>query len=79
MIVGSQYEGAIGAIATIGFAAAFAATAGRPAEVTNFLDLADDLVVTAPEICDGRVAVPSAPGLGFEIDEDRLARYRLDR
>lgn len=79
VIVGSQYEGAIGAIATIAFAAAFAATAARPAEVTNFLDLADDLVVTAPEIRDGRVAVPAAPGLGFEIDEDRLARYRLDR
>ena len=79
VIAGSQYEGAIGAIATIGFAAAFAATARRPAEVTNFLDLADDLVVTTPEIRAGRAAVPSAPGLGFEIDEDRLARYRLDR
>jgi L-Ala-D/L-Glu epimerase len=79
VIVGSQYEGAIGAIATIVFAAAFAATARRPAEVTNFLDLADDLVVTAPGIRDGRVAVPAAPGLGLEIDEDRLARYRLDR
>ena len=44
-VVGSQYEGAIGATATIAFAAAFAATAGRPAEVTNFLDLAHDLVV----------------------------------
>ena len=79
VIVGSQYEGAAGAMATIVFAAAFAATARRPAEVTNFLDLADDLVVTAPDIRDGRVAVPAAPGLGFEIDEDRLARYRLDR
>ena len=45
VVVGSQYEGAIGALATIAFAAAFAATAGRPAEITNFLDLADDLVV----------------------------------
>ena len=60
VVVGSQYEGAIGAMATIAFAAAFAATAGRPAEITNFLDLADDLVVTAPEIRDGRVAAPTA-------------------
>ena len=51
-------------LATIAFAAAFAATAGQPAEVTNFLDLADDLVVAAPEIRDGRAAVPAAPGLG---------------
>jgi L-alanine-DL-glutamate epimerase-like enolase superfamily enzyme len=79
VVVGSQYEGALGATATVAFAAAFAATAGQPAEITNFLDLADDLVVTAPEIRDGRAAVPTAPGLGVEVDQDRLARYRLDR
>jgi L-alanine-DL-glutamate epimerase-like enolase superfamily enzyme len=79
VIMGSQYEGAIGATATIAFASAFAATAGRPAEITNFLDLADDLVVAAPRVSGGRAAVPDAPGLGFEVDEDRLQRYRLDR
>jgi L-Ala-D/L-Glu epimerase len=79
VIMGSQYEGAIGATATIAFAAAFAATAGRPAEITNFLDLADDLVVTAPEIRDGRVAAATAPGVGVEVDEERLQRYRVDR
>ena len=45
VVIGSQYEGAIGALATIAFAAAFAATASQPAEIANFLDLADDLVV----------------------------------
>jgi L-Ala-D/L-Glu epimerase len=79
VIMGSQYEGAIGATATIAFASAFAATAGQPAEMTNFLDLADDLVVSAPEIRDGRAMAPAAAGLGFEVDEDRLQRYRLDR
>jgi L-alanine-DL-glutamate epimerase-like enolase superfamily enzyme len=79
VVVGSQYEGALGAIATIAFAAGFAATAGEPAEITNFLDLADDLVVTAPEIRAGRATVLATPGLGVEIDEDRLTRYRLDR
>ncbi len=78
-IVGSQYEGAIGTTATLTFAAAFAATASRPAEITNFLDLGDDLVVAAPAIRNGRAAVPSTPGLGIEIDEDRLERYRVDR
>ena len=33
----------------------------------------------APEIRDGRAAVAAAPGLGFEVDEERLQRYRLDR
>ena len=62
VVVGSQYEGAIGATATIAFAAAFAATAGQPAEITNFLDLADDLVVAAPEIRDGRATVVARAG-----------------
>ncbi len=79
VIVGSQYEGGLGAMATVAFAAAFAVTAGQPAEITNFLDLADDVVVAAPEIRDGRAAAPTAPGLGVEIDEERLQRYRLDR
>lgn len=79
IVMGSQYEGALGTIATIAFAAAFAATAGRPAEVTNFLDLTDDLVVTPPEIRAGRATVSPMPGLAVEIDEDRLTRYRLDR
>jgi L-Ala-D/L-Glu epimerase len=79
VVVGSQYEGAVGATATIAFAAAFAATAGQPAEITNFLDLADDLVVTAPEIRAGRAAGPAAPGLGLEVDDERVQRYRLDR
>ena len=79
VVVGSQYEGAIGAAATIAFAAAFAATAGQPAEITNFLDLADDLVVAAPEIRDGRATVLATPGLGVEVDEERLQRYRVDR
>ena len=77
-VVGSQYEGAIGSTATISFAAAFAATAGQPAEMTNFLDLADDLVVCPPDIRDGRAAVPDAPGLGVAVDEERLQRYRVD-
>lgn len=79
IVVGSQYEGALGAVATIAFAAAFAATAGQPAEITNFLDLADDLVFAAPEVRDGRATASAKPGLGVEIDEDRLTRYRLDR
>ena len=79
IVMGSQYEGAMGAMATLAFAAAFAATAGQPAELTNYLDLADDLVVTPPEIRDGRADVGLAPGLGIEVDPDRLERYRLDR
>ena len=79
VVVGSQYEGAMGAMATIAFAAAFAATAGQAAELTNCFDLADDLVVDGPQVRGGRASVPSGPGLGFEVDQDKLERYRLDR
>jgi L-alanine-DL-glutamate epimerase-like enolase superfamily enzyme len=78
VIVGSQYEGGAGALATLAFAAAFAATARRPAELANVLDLADDLLAEPIEIRAGRVAAPNRPGLGIEIDEDKLAHYRLD-
>lgn len=78
VVVGSQYEGATGALATVAFAAAFAATAGQAAEITNFLDLTDDVVVRPPDIRDGRAAVADAPGLGVQIDEERLQRYRVD-
>jgi L-alanine-DL-glutamate epimerase-like enolase superfamily enzyme len=77
-IVGSQYEGAIGAAATIAFAGAFAATAASPAEIANYLDLADDLVIAGPEIRDGRAVAGSAPGLGIEVDEERLRHHRVD-
>jgi L-alanine-DL-glutamate epimerase-like enolase superfamily enzyme len=76
--IGSQYEGALGALATLHFAAAHAAVAQHPAELANFTDLADDLVASPPVVRAGRAAVPARPGLGAEIDEERLARYRLD-
>ena len=78
VVVGSQYEGRGGGAATVAFGAAFAATAGQAAELTNFLDLTDDIVVRPPEIRDGRASVSGAPGLGVEIDEERLQRYRVD-
>ena len=78
VVIGSQYEGRLGALSNVAFAAAHAATAGRAAEVTNFLDLAADVVATAPEVRDGSVLVPDAPGLGVEIDEDALEHYRED-
>ena len=50
----------------------------RPAEVMNYTDLADDLLACPVEVRDGRIIPPDLPGLGIEIDEDKLAYYRLD-
>ena len=44
--------------------------------------LAEPLVLGVPELAGGRVAVPTSPGLGFELDLDAVerahARYRAD-
>jgi len=77
VVVGSQYEGAVGVLATAAFAPAFAATAGRAAEVMSYTDLGDDLLAEPIVIRDGRLVPPAAPGLGIEIDEEKLAHYRL--
>jgi L-Ala-D/L-Glu epimerase len=79
VVVGSQYEGALGALASIALAAAHAETARRPVEAASFLDLATDLLAEAPRISGGAVGVPAAPGLGYVLDEDALAAHRLDR
>jgi L-Ala-D/L-Glu epimerase / N-acetyl-D-glutamate racemase len=76
-VVGSQYEGALGAWASIALAASSATLCRRPAEAANFLDLAADLV-EPPRIIDGRVRVPGAAGLGVTVDPDALAHYRMD-
>ena len=36
-----------------------------------------DLLVESLAIVDGRVSVPAGPGLGVELDEDAVARYRV--
>lgn len=38
--------------------------------------LADDVLAAPPEVRDGRLLVPDRPGLGVELDRDRLDRYR---
>ena len=77
-VAGSQYEGALGAWASLAFAGASAALCRRPVEAANFLDLAAD-IVAGPEILGGRIALAGGPGLGVVLDEDALARHRTDR
>jgi L-alanine-DL-glutamate epimerase-like enolase superfamily enzyme len=35
------------------------------------------LVANLPPLVDGRVPVPTGPGLGIELDEDILETYRV--
>lgn len=78
VIIGNQIDSQVGSSATVAFGAAFEHSSRRAAELSNFLDMSDDLNRTTLEIRDGRIAVSSAPGVGAEIDDDKLAHYRTD-
>lgn len=79
VVVGNQIDGTISTVAGVTLAAANRTTAERPAELSAFLDMADDLLVDSPSIVDGRMTPPQAPGLGVEIDDEKLERYRTNR
>ena len=38
-----------------------------------------DLLVRQPEIVDGEMVAPHVPGLGVELNEEVIERYRGDR
>ena len=79
VVLGNQIDGSVATLAGVAFAAAHRATAQRPAELSAYVDIADGLLEEPPEIADGRMAVTQRPGLGIAIDQDKLARYRVDR
>lgn len=78
VLMGNQIDTQVGSAATVSFGAAFAHSARHPAELSNFLDMTDDLIADPLEIRDGRVSVPTVPGVGTAVDEDRLDHYRID-
>ncbi|GLY08771.1 enolase C-terminal domain-like protein [Actinoplanes sp. NBRC 101535] len=78
VVIGNQIDGRLGSLCSVAFGAAFERTTRRPAEVSNFLDMSDDLLQTPLLIENGELRVAEAPGLGVEIDDDKLARYRTD-
>jgi L-alanine-DL-glutamate epimerase-like enolase superfamily enzyme len=46
--------------------------------VTCLNNYSDDLLVEPLEIMGGYARVPAGPGLGVQVDEDALSRYRMD-
>jgi muconate cycloisomerase len=75
---GTLLEGSIGSIAA---AHVFAAcpTLAWGTELFGPLLLKDDIVVQRPEYRDFELQLPQVPGLGVQIDLDKLAFYRRDR
>lgn len=78
VVMGNQIDGQLGTACTVAFGAAFALTSRRAGELSNFLDMSDDLLTEALTIADGELVVPSGAGIGVEIDDDKLAAYRID-
>lgn len=78
VVMGNQIDGQIGSLCSLAFGAAFELTSRRAGELSNFLDMTDDLLAEPLLIRNGSLRVREAPGLGIEIDQDKLTRYRQD-
>lgn len=79
VVIGNQIDGQIGTACAVTFGAAHRSSSRRAGELSNFLDMSDDLLTEPLEISAGELAVRPGPGIGIEIDPDKLAHYRRDR
>lgn len=78
IVMGNQIDGQVGTACTVAFGAAHRHSSARAGELSNFLDMADDLLTEPLEIHGGELVVRPGPGLGIAIDPDKLAHYRTD-
>ncbi|NDZ78345.1 enolase [Streptomyces sp. SID10853] len=78
-VMGSQIDGQLGTLCTVAFGAAHRTSSAHAGELSNFLDMTDDLLTEPLTIADGTLRVREGAGLGIDIDPDKLARYRQDR
>lgn len=78
VVMGNQIDGQVGTACTLAFGAAHELTSRYAGELSNFLDMSDDLLAEPLQIRDGVLHVPPGNGLGVAIDPGKLARYRTD-
>ena len=79
VVMGNQIDGQIGTACSVAFGAAHRSTSRRAGELSNFLDMTDDLLTEPLTISGGELAVRPGAGIGIEIDPDKLGHYRRDR
>jgi L-alanine-DL-glutamate epimerase-like enolase superfamily enzyme len=79
VVLGNQIDGQLGSLCSVAFGAAYRLTSRRPGELSNFLDMSDDLLAEPLQIRDGELVIRPGAGLGADLDPDKLARYRQDR
>lgn len=78
VVMGNQIDGQLGTACTLAFGAAFEATSARAGELSNFLDMSDDLLTESLTITSGRLTTSDKPGIGVDIDTAKVAHYRRD-
>lgn len=76
VVMGYEHVSSLGAAASLAFAAGMPSTSAGATEVLSFLELERDLTTEPLEVSEGRVRLPSGPGLGIEIDAEYWARDR---
>lgn len=75
-LIGSQGDTGIGTIAAVHMAKAFKQIK-YPIENTYFLRLEDDILKEPLTLKEGFIEISEKPGLGVEIDEKKLERFRV--
>ena len=78
VVMGNQIDGQLGSACTVAFGSAYRRTAALAGELSNFLDMSDDLLTEPLEIASGELTIRPGVGLGVEIDPDKLEHYRQD-
>ena len=79
VVVGNQIDAQVGTACSLAFGASQRSTSQNAAELSNYLDMADDLLVVPLRIVDGEMHVRPGAGLGIEIDPAKLEHYRVER
>jgi len=77
-VIGNQIDAHLGTVCSLVFGASQEITARSAAELSNYLDMADDLLEEPLVIENGCMRVPEGPGLGIKLDPEKVARYRVD-
>lgn len=78
-VVGNQIDAHLGTVCSLAFAASQESTSRVAAELSNYLDLAGDLLQEPLSIANGEMVVPDGPGLGVRLDDEKVEHYRTDR
>jgi L-alanine-DL-glutamate epimerase-like enolase superfamily enzyme len=78
VVMGNQIDGQLGTLCTVAFGASYRLTARRAGELSNFLDMSDDLLTEPLRIVDGELTIRPGAGLGVDIDPGKLQHYRQD-